>query len=655
MTYSVENFGSDTEHIKELLNAIPPQILKDLIMKSKNIIKMNSWRRPQKLNHDEICAIYLDEIYKQKNISLAIHLDKKINSILSDANVSDILEGITDTTEDLFAAGCQIEEMLILKKINLSAELVITLSGKKFSKEVRNALSCLHKTFISIREPKKEELGETKAALLQIEKSLSEAHKQKEVADKQIKALKKICTTEQAKCNNQENSLIEFQSQLADAESKNKLLSQKTTELQLNLKSLQSALDKAEKLPDITELLRTADGQTAIKAFLLKNEAETNSIFADLIEKHCEISEKFMQTAEKTWVAENENKLRKAQNNLFLANNELNRTIASLTEKKEEQKSLKSKTDALILKKASLEKEISEMEQHLATVSAEAETAQMVASTANSVSFVTELYRPGQKVDENPDKVSNTEAIVSILKNNLKCVGVGTEYREILASYLCAAVRERIPLILAGPNGRDIADALSITLCNKTAAHLCCAGEWNEELVGRTISGENDLVIAIDNPLDSRWIGQLLPTVQNKKHVFILLIPIAEELSIEPAGLYDYMLPVLTSYFVTEDLSVDWIGGIADESLLLYRSKGKSGARYPKLSPIAKRHANAVLSNAIEICKNQGGLLKYLCQILPLALNLCANDWMIEDIGKDTALTENDKVALLELCGADTK
>lgn len=134
------------------------------------------------------------------------------------------------------------------------------------------------------------------------------------------------------------------------------------------------------------------------------------------------------------------------------------------------------------------------------------------------------------------------------------------QYSLEFAAYLHAAYTAHIPLLLAGPNGRDIADALSAALCGRTASILCCEGEYNSQAVEEWLNS-SDEVVAIQNLLNTSWIDHIPELLRTQEKFVIVLHPFAEDLVIEPKGLYNYLLPVLTELFVGWTASRNFSGG----------------------------------------------------------------------------------------------
>jgi len=127
--------------------------------------------------------------------------------------------------------------------------------------------------------------------------------------------------------------------------------------------------------------------------------------------------------------------------------------------------------------------------------------------------------------------------------------GVHNESIFAFATYLTAAYINKILLLLAGPNARDIADAFSVTLTGKTAAVFDCAEIKSFDNL-KVIAENDDEVIAVLNPFAPNFIAYL-PELVNIEGKFIFAIyPFAEDLKIEPRSFYNYFLLVFTELII---------------------------------------------------------------------------------------------------------
>ncbi|MBQ9486922.1 MAG: hypothetical protein IJU91_03845 [Selenomonadaceae bacterium] len=167
-------------------------------------------------------------------------------------------------------------------------------------------------------------------------------------------------------------------------------------------------------------------------------------------------------------------------------------------------------------------------------------------------------YRHG-KIIESDDvrEIESIQDFIYDLETAIGCEGVTSDMMLSFSIYLCSAYRNKFPLLLAGPNGRDIADAFSVVLTGKTAAILDCAGVNSLDDLNACVESDDE-VIAVLNPFSPNFMAYL-PEIINLDNKFIFAIyPFAEDLRIEPRSLYNYFLPVLTELIIAKRSSRDF-------------------------------------------------------------------------------------------------
>ena len=167
-------------------------------------------------------------------------------------------------------------------------------------------------------------------------------------------------------------------------------------------------------------------------------------------------------------------------------------------------------------------------------------------------------YRCGKIIDSNESaEITNIKDFLLDVEAAIGCEGVAPDMMLSFTIYLCSAYRNKFPLLLAGPNARDIVDAFSVVLTGKTAAIFDCAGATFLEDLNACLESDDE-VIAVLNPFSQNFIAYL-PEIINLKTKFIFAIyPFIEDLRIEPRSFYNYFLPVLTELFIAKRSSRDF-------------------------------------------------------------------------------------------------
>ena len=182
-------------------------------------------------------------------------------------------------------------------------------------------------------------------------------------------------------------------------------------------------------------------------------------------------------------------------------------------------------------------------------------------STGSTVSTVTPVnaskYVAGQSIGmQDCETYEGLSDYLDNLSGNLIAAGVDKDYAYELAIYLDSAYRNGIAVFLVGPNGQAIANAFSISTFACKAGILNCAGEYSEQVVNELASA-NDKVVVVTNPFGASW-SQILPDVLTScNKFFVLTAPYSEDLQVEPKGIANYALPVLTEFFVEKNALTD--------------------------------------------------------------------------------------------------
>ena len=158
------------------------------------------------------------------------------------------------------------------------------------------------------------------------------------------------------------------------------------------------------------------------------------------------------------------------------------------------------------------------------------------------------------------EEYNDTKQMIKLLSDNLECAGVMSRYATSLAAYISAAYINYFPLLLAGANANDIANAVSISLCGKMPAIVDCSAEYDTGFI-KNISSCSDEIIVIHNPFSSNWIYAVIKALSIPNKFFILIDPFIEDLLIEPKSIINYMFPLITNLLVDKEAYYDYICG----------------------------------------------------------------------------------------------
>ena len=370
------------------------------------------------------------------------------------------------------------------------------------------------------------------------------------------------------------------------------------------------SIDEAEAYTG--EFIRRAE------TYLRQEDLETG-ILLSAVENSPSLMEKCQSLIEKQWRASHSAQLASAEEALSKARAAVEKekqTYHQLQDRQKQTQERLEKITAEITRKGSLAEEVEKK------VAQRIETARM-----NAAEFITDLAfsQPGvlaQAAPERPDipcafqtgTILDAETLMRhktwkdftyTLQEELEEAGVAPQYSPGLAAYLYSAYLHRTPLLLAGPNGRDIADAFSAAMFGRTASSLHCESVFSQEALQQCLEDEGT-VVTLD-PLSAGWVGHI-PTLTAMKGKFLLAVhPFAEDLLIEPRGLYSYMLPLLTELVVDRSAERNFAGGCFDDSF----SHFSSGAEQERPSFLKHLPMSLLVQNRLrKIYSDLHGILE---------------------------------------------
>ena len=160
-------------------------------------------------------------------------------------------------------------------------------------------------------------------------------------------------------------------------------------------------------------------------------------------------------------------------------------------------------------------------------------------------------HHPGiDYVIEKPDfteKCDSWEQVAELIEDNMKAAGVITRFRPLISRLLYSAYLQGIPVMLVGPCGEAIAHGFSLAVTGRTAAVLDCSGEVNHSAIEELNQTEDEIVI-VRNPLHPDWLMEQTKCENLTGKMTFWVHPYSEDLCVEPKGLYNYVLPVLTEF-----------------------------------------------------------------------------------------------------------
>lgn len=178
----------------------------------------------------------------------------------------------------------------------------------------------------------------------------------------------------------------------------------------------------------------------------------------------------------------------------------------------------------------------------------------------------------------------------------LEAAGISSKYSKSFATYLCAAFIAKEPIMLVGPNAKDIIEAFNTSLFGNKYGLLQCEGAFSSDTFN-AIGHYDEHVVLIINLFSDGWINRI-PEIFTKKDVlFVVTHPFAEDIQVEPKSIYNYLLPLFTDFFVDKNPSGSYSGGYFADDFKEYIPK-KMKNREPKY--FSRLPANNLIKNKIK-------------------------------------------------------
>lgn len=281
---------------------------------------------------------------------------------------------------------------------------------------------------------------------------------------------------------------------------------------------------------------------------------------------------------EEDWKKENDEKISGAENRLnelidLISNNE--KEVMRLNE------SIRKKQDELIniqreyekyshigddVQKA-IKKKIEEAKSDISSFVSEVTFLSSINCNNVTEGIVTEanneksVFIIGEKIKNNPDENSSWEETLNTFITELESIGL-TEKTKETAAVIYSCYVNKYPVLLAGPFGEAIANALSVSINSQMIASLDCM-KWSYFSDFEQVNDES--VILVKNLFNSPVKDEILERLSMKDLFFIFTIPFADELQIESKELLNYMLPIFTEDLFTSKPKYDFVGGVCTD------------------------------------------------------------------------------------------
>lgn len=226
---------------------------------------------------------------------------------------------------------------------------------------------------------------------------------------------------------------------------------------------------------------------------------------------------------------------------------------------------------------------------------------------------------------DDPDINDTYDQLLETIQGELCEAGVEDRFALGLASVLYSAYVNRIPVLLAGPNGTEIANAFQIAMNCHFPATLKCDGDYSPADIADCEASSADLVV-IENFIHPEWKMHIVDLISKRNKMYVLVHPFAEDLVIEPRGLFNYCVPILTELFVDSIPNKNYIGGILSEGFQHFVPVSTEGIACDEKMCDALRIGSLARANIQRLAADSHVLLQseefnrdYRCLWYPLA------------------------------------
>lgn len=259
-----------------------------------------------------------------------------------------------------------------------------------------------------------------------------------------------------------------------------------------------------------------------------------------------------------------------------------------------------------------------------------------------------EAYYEGSECADGEN--ANYQEVIESITDELGESGVEGRYITSLATYMFSAYTNHAHLLLAGPNAESIANAFSIGMFGRYPGVLDCGNKYCKSAI-EAIDNSVDEVIIVKNAFAAEWRDAVTSLLSEKNKFFILMCPYAEDLVIEPRGLFNYVLPLFTETVVVEYPRNKFVGKKLSANYEKYERR-KEKSLYGDF--LKKINANVLFTNKIQrvitdlhyLDKNADNVVDYMYLLFPYAYITGCGDAFVDAL-KSANTAEADKVEFM--------
>lgn len=268
-----------------------------------------------------------------------------------------------------------------------------------------------------------------------------------------------------------------------------------------------------------------------------------------------------------------------------------------------------------------------------------------------------QAYSSGLNLEKDLEPFTLYEELIDSYKENLQEAGVANNYSFAVAAFIYSSYINRVPIFLSGPCGENIANAFSVTLCGRTAAVLDCSQDYSSVSLQMLLDSDDEIVI-IKNPFSAKWINRIPELLLQGNKYYFVVSPYAEDLTIEPRSLYNYVLPVLTEVFVENISTNNFEGGYIDANFEEFEAKNTDKPckrQFAKLSMsrMSSFRFGKVLADTYELVGRKSADIDFALVLFPYAFVTNQLEVFADILKEDASISKTLRAYILSFIGEE--
>lgn len=402
----------------------------------------------------------------------------------------------------------------------------------------------------------------------------------------------------------------------------------------------------------------------------INGETFDDLVITSAIQRNDHLFKQLSSSIENEWKKENEEKINDAKNILEEVNknilNEKNKLVElddTILKKKNDLANIQTEYEKILHMgddvQNSVRKKIEKSRDDMASFISEVTFLSLINKKENSAEVTQEdnlknqlLFIKGALIENDPDENKSWDETLNTLIVELESIGL-TEKTKETAAVIYSCFINKYPILLAGPFGEAIANAVSASIDSHFASILDCS---NEVTSFELENLNQETIVLVKNIFNSKNKDMILENLYRIDTFFIFTVPFSDELKIESKELLNYMLPIFTEDLFTDKPKNNFVGGICTENYNHFESNGKgsiSKKKYKELnaSNFVINRINGVISDAKNMVSQDNDNIESYFFMYPIAFMTGKEDTLLEIIQDKRNITTSLKEDLIEKLG----